>query len=114
LTSQTRHLIGKKELSMMKPSATLVNTSRGPVIDEQALYEALKTKRIAAAGLDVFEEEPIRLDSPLLQLSNIVLVPHIGSASTQTRSTMAKMCALNLHAALNNEKPPNIVNPEVL
>ncbi|RDE14044.1 MAG: D-glycerate dehydrogenase [Candidatus Thorarchaeota archaeon] len=114
LTPETRHLIGKVELAKMKPSAILVNTSRGPVVDEEALYQALRSKRLAAAGLDVFAEEPIRLDSPLLELENVVLLPHIGSASTRTRSTMAKMCAENLRAALSGARPPNIVNPEVL
>ena len=114
LTSETRHLIGKTELAKMKPSAILVNTSRGPVVDEEALYQALRSKRLAAAGLDVFADEPIRLDSPLLELENVVLLPHIGSASTRTRSTMAKMCAENLRVALSGARPPNVVNPEVL
>ncbi|MFW9956975.1 MAG: 2-hydroxyacid dehydrogenase [Candidatus Odinarchaeota archaeon] len=114
LTSDTTNLIGKPELAMMKPGSILINTSRGPVVDEDALYQALLTKQLGAAGLDVFTEEPIRLDSPLLQLANIVLAPHIGSASTRTRSTMAKMCAENLHVALSGAKPTNIVNPEVL
>ncbi len=114
LTSDTRHLIGKAELAMMKQGSILINTSRGQVIDEDALYQALMIKHLAAAGLDVFTEEPISLDSPLLQLENVVLAPHIGSASTYTRSTMAKMCAENLRAALAGAKPPNIVNPEVL
>ena len=114
LTAETRHLIGKTELAKMKPSAVLVNTSRGLVIDEEALWQALRSGRLAAAGLDVFAEEPIRPDSPLLELENVVLLPHIGSASTQTRSTMAKMCAENLRAALAGVRPPNIVNPEVL
>ncbi len=114
LTPETKHLIGKTELAKMKPNAILVNTSRGPVVDEEALYQALRSKRLAAAGLDVFAEEPIRMDSPLLELENVVLLPHIGSASTRTRSTMAKMCAENLRAALSGARPPNIVNPEVL
>jgi glyoxylate reductase len=114
LTPETHHLIGKKELDMMKKDAILVNTSRGPVIDQDALYEALKTGQIGGAGLDVFRKEPIPKKSPLLELSNVVVVPHIGSATKRTRATMAKMCAENLIAALNDEKPPNIVNPEVL
>jgi glyoxylate reductase len=114
LTSSNTHLIGKSELAMMKPSSIFINTSRGPVVDEDALYHALQTKRIRAAGLDVFNKEPIELDNPLLQLPNVVLLPHIGSASIRTRSTMAKMCAENLRAALTGARPPNIVNQEVL
>jgi glyoxylate reductase len=114
LTSQTRQMIGKDEFALMKASAILINTSRGPVVDEQALYDALSSGHLGAAGLDVFIEEPIKTSNPLLQLSNVVLVPHIGSASTKTRSTMSRMCAENLRAALNGERPPNIVNPEVL
>jgi glyoxylate reductase len=114
LSSETAHLIGSIELAMMKPGSVLINTSRGPVIDEDALCQALRTGHLRAAGLDVFVEEPIKMDNPLLQLDNVVLAPHIGSASTRTRSTMALMCAENLHAALAGTKPPNIVNPEVL
>jgi glyoxylate reductase len=114
LTPQTKYMIGKDEMALMKPGAILINTSRGPVIDEQALYDALKSGHLGAAGLDVFADEPIKPENPLLSLTNIVVVPHIGSASTQTRSIMAKMCAENLRRALNGERPPNIVNPEVL
>jgi len=114
LSSNTRHLIGKTELAIMKEGSILINTSRGPVVDEDALYHALLTQHLRAAGLDVFTDEPIRMDSPLLQLPNITLAPHIGSASISTRATMAKMCAENLHAALTGTRPPNIVNPEVL
>jgi glyoxylate reductase len=114
LTPQTRHMIGKDEMAIMKPGAILINTSRGSIIDEQALYDALKSGHLGAAGLDVFADEPIKPENPLLSLTNIVIVPHIGSASTQTRSTMAKMCAENLRIALNGERPPNIVNPKVL
>jgi glyoxylate reductase len=114
LSSETHHLIGEKELRMMKRGAILINTSRGPVVDEDALYRALSSGQLGGAGLDVFQEEPISKDSPLLKLPNIVLVPHIGSASKKTRSTMATMCAENIISALNGEKPPNIVNQEVL
>ena len=114
LASDTHHMIGEKELSMMKSGSILVNTSRGQVIDEDALIKALSLGQLGGAGLDVYREEPITADSPLLNLSNVVLLPHIGSASTKTRETMATMCAENLIAALNNDKPPNIVNPEVL
>jgi glyoxylate reductase len=114
LTLETTHLIGRTEIAMMKPGSILINTSRGQVIDEDALYNALHTGHLGAAGLDVFNEEPIGLDSPLLQLENVVLAPHIGSASTHTRSVMSLMCAENLRAALTGKVPPNIVNPEVL
>ncbi|MFX1560210.1 MAG: 2-hydroxyacid dehydrogenase [Promethearchaeota archaeon] len=114
LTSETHHMIGKRELQMMKRGAILVNTSRGQVVDQDALYDALASGQLGGAGLDVFREEPLSKVSPLLKLQNIVLVPHIGSASKDTRTTMATMCAENIIAALNNERPPNIVNPEVL
>jgi len=113
LNSETHHLISDHEFELMKPGAILVNTSRGPVIDEAALFKALESGHLSAAGLDVFNTEPLQDDSPLMKLSNIVLAPHIGSASTNTRSTMATMCAENLIAALSGEQPPNIVNPEV-
>jgi glyoxylate reductase len=98
----------------MKKGSILINTSRGLVVDQTALYYALLSGHLGGAGLDVFEEEPIPKGSPLLGLPNVVLVPHIGSASKKTRATMASMCAENITAALSNEKPPNIVNPEVL
>jgi len=114
LTTETYKLIGKDEFSMMKSNAILINTSRGPIIDENALYEALSSHQIRAAGLDVFTIEPISEDSTLLELENVVLLPHIGSASTATRDRMADMVAENLIAFKRNEIPPNIVNPEVL
>ena len=114
LTSETHHLIGERELKLMKKGSILVNTSRGQVVDQDALVKALSEGPLGAAGLDVFREEPISNDSPLLKLTNVVLLPHIGSASKKTRATMATMCAENIIAALNGEKPPNIVNPEVL
>ncbi|MFW9797008.1 MAG: glyoxylate reductase [Candidatus Thorarchaeota archaeon] len=114
LTADTHLLIGEKELDMMKTGAILVNTSRGQVVDQDALYDSLSSGHLGGAGLDVFRVEPIPKDSPLLGLSNVVLVPHIGSASKDTRTTMAVMCAENIIAALNNKRPPNIVNPEVL
>jgi glyoxylate reductase len=113
LTDDTRSMIGLEELKMMKQTAILVNTSRGPVIDEDALFQALDSRIIAGAGLDVFREEPIPLESSLLQLDNVVLLPHIGSASVDTRAKMAEMCAVNLITALQGTTPPNIVNPEV-
>jgi glyoxylate reductase len=112
LTPETRHLIGPTELGMMKPSAVLVNTSRGPVVDERALAEALKRGTIAAAALDVYEEEP-RVRGELLGLENVVLLPHLGSATRRTREAMALMAARNLVEALEGRRPPNMVNPEV-
>jgi len=112
LTPETRHLIGARELALMKPTAILINTTRGPVVDQAALAAALSTGTIAAAGLDVFETEPISLDDPILSLPNVVALPHIGSASVATRGRMAKMAADNLLAALSGQRPPNLVNPE--
>ncbi len=109
LTPQTRHLIDSAAFAKMKPSAVLVNTARGPVVDPQALYEALSDRRIFAAALDVTEPEPIPPDSPLLQLDNLVIAPHIGSASRATRGKMARMAAENLLAGLRGEPLPNRV-----
>lgn len=114
LTPQTRGLIGERELSLMKPSAVLVNPSRGGVVDEDALYRALKEGRLWAAGLDVFAQEPVPADHPLLTLPNVVVLPHIGSASIPTRKAMARLCAENLIAALTGGNPPTPVNAEVL
>ncbi len=111
LSPETRHLIGAAELALMKPTAFLVNVARGPVVDEAALVEALSTKRIAGAGLDVFEEEP-KVHPGLLGLENLVLTPHIGSASGATRLRMASRAAENCVAALEGHRPPNLVNPE--
>ncbi len=113
LTPETRHLIGERELALMKPSAVLVNTSRGPVVDQAALYRALRERRIWAAGLDVYEQEPIPPDDPLLSLENVVALPHIASASYATRGRMARMAAENLLAALRGERAPYTANPEV-
>ena len=113
LTPDTYHLIDSEALSKMKPTAVLVNTARGPVVDLEALYEALKFKRIFGAGLDVTEPEPLPLDHPVLTLDNIVIVPHIASASKVTRDKMAWMAAQNLIAGLKGEHLPNCVNPEV-
>lgn len=109
LTPETRRLIGERELSLMKPGAFLINTSRGAAVDEAALARALREKRIAGAGLDVYEEEP-RLCEGLSDLGNVVLLPHVGSASFETRSRMAEMAALNLIAMARGERPPNCVN----
>ncbi len=114
LTEDTEHLIDKRELELMKKSAFLINTSRGPVVNEEALYEALKNKTIAGAGIDVFKEEPTHLDNPLLELDNIIVTPHIGSATHETRLAMAVKAATNLTAALKGERPPDLLNPEVL
>jgi glyoxylate reductase len=109
----TRHLIGPAELALMKPTAVLVNTSRGPVVEEAALVEALRERRIFAAALDVFEHEP-RVSQDLRELDNVVLAPHIASASGRTRSRMSEMAAANLLAGLRGERPPNLLNPDVL
>jgi glyoxylate reductase len=114
LTSETRHLIGERELSFMKPTAILVNTARGPVVDQRALYRFLKERRITAAALDVTEVEPISMDDPLLTLDNVIIAPHIASASVTTRTRMASVAAANLLAALRGEEPPNCVNRQAL
>ncbi len=113
LTPETRHFIGAHELEAMKTSAWLINTSRGPVVDQAALAEALKAGQIAGAALDVTDPEPIPMDSPLLTLPNVILAPHIASASLATRSKMADMAVDNLLAGLAGRRPPNCVNPEV-
>lgn len=113
LTDGTRGLIGRREFELMKPTAVLVNTSRGPVVDEAALAEALACRRIFAAGLDVYEREPLPADSPLRQLTNVVLLPHVGSATIRTRTRMALLAVDNLVAALDGRKPPSLVNPDV-
>jgi glyoxylate reductase len=113
LTADTRHLIDSDALSKMKPSAVLVNTARGPIVDMDALYDALKEKRIFAAGLDVTDPEPLPFDHKLLTLDNIVVMPHIASASRQTRDKMSWMAAQNLIAGLKGERLPNCVNPQV-
>ncbi len=114
LTAQTHHLIGREELAKMKSSAILINAGRGPVVDEEALIAALQEGTIHAAGLDVFEKEPLPADSPLLQLPNVVALPHIGSATHETRYGMAKDAVENLIAALSGHVEKNCVNPEVL
>ncbi len=113
LTKETYHLIGKKQLNLMKPTAYLINTSRGPVVDEKALVKALKEKKIAGCALDVFEKEP-KVEPELIRMKNTVLVPHIGSATIETRTKMALMAAESIISVLiKNEKPKNIVNPEI-
>ena len=112
LSRSTRHLIGKRELDLMKPTAILINISRGEVIDEDELVEALKKGRIAGAGLDVFEDEP-RMAEGMAQLDNVVLTPHIGSASYETRERMASIAVTNLVDALEGRRPKHLINPEV-
>jgi glyoxylate reductase len=114
LLPETHHLIGEEQFKLMKKTAILVNSARGPIVDPKALYNALRNREIAYAALDVTEPEPIPLDDPLLTLDNIVIAPHIASASVATRTKMAMMAVDNLLAGLRGERPPNIVNPEVL
>ncbi len=113
LTPETRHYIGEKELSMMKETAFLINVARGPIVDEKALVKALTAQKIAGAGLDVFEREP-KVERGLLRLQNVVLAPHIASASMETRTKMACMAVENCVAGVTGQRPPNLVNPEVL
>jgi glyoxylate reductase len=112
-TPQTHHLIGERELALMKPPAMLINTARGPLVDEKALVNALRTGKIAGAALDVFEREP-EVEAELLTLEQVVLVPHIASASYSTRTRMATMASENIVARIRGERPPTIINPEVL
>jgi glyoxylate reductase len=114
LMKETHHLVNAEKLKLMKKTAYLINNSRGPVIDEKALYEALKNGQIAGAGLDVFEQEPAPMDNPLLKLNNVVVAPHISSASLETRAKMSEMVADNLVSFFEGKKPPNLVNPDVM
>ncbi|MHB8732897.1 MAG: 2-hydroxyacid dehydrogenase [bacterium] len=114
LTPETRHLISERELGLMKRTAALVNIARGPIVDQRALYRALVDNKIWAAGLDVFEREPVPMDEPLLKLDNVVLPPHLGSASVATRIKMATLAAENCLAGVRGEVPPNVVNREAL
>jgi glyoxylate reductase len=113
LTAETRHLVNEERLRSMKPTAVLVNTSRGPVVDQKALYRALSEGWILAAGLDVTDPEPMPVDEPLLTLENALVVPHIASASRATRAKMAVMAAENLLAGVRGERLPTPVNPEI-
>jgi glyoxylate reductase len=113
LNAQTRGMFGTEQFRKMKPTAVLVNTARGPLVDQKALAEALKAKTIFAAGLDVTDPEPPAPDDALLKLPNVVVAPHIASATVQTRDAMARICADNLLAGLGGEKLPAWVNPEV-
>jgi glyoxylate reductase len=114
LTPETTRMVGAREFGLMKSSAVLVNASRGPVVDTDALVAALRDGAIFAAGLDVTDPEPLPADHPLLQLPNAVVVPHIASATFRARDAMAELAARNLLAVLNGERPPVCLNPEVL
>jgi phosphogluconate 2-dehydrogenase len=112
LTAQTEGLIGAEQFALMRPETIFINISRGKVVDEAALIEALRKGQIRAAGLDVFKREPLSAESPLLQLNNVVATPHIGSATHETREAMARCAVENLLAALAGERPANLVNSQ--
>ena len=113
LDAETRGLFGEREFGLMKPTAVLVNTARGPIVQMQALHDALVAKRIWAAGLDVYDADPVSPDDPVVNLDNVIALPHIGSATIATRVKMASMAAENLIAGLSGAVPLNLVNPEV-
>ncbi len=113
LNAQTRHQIGARELGLMKKTAFIVNTARGPIIDEAALIRALKARKIAGAGLDVFEFEP-KVSAELKRMKNVVLEPHLGSATVEVREQMANIVVDNIQALIDGRPPPNCVNPQVL
>ena len=112
LSPETIHLIGERELSLMRPSAYLANTARGPIVDEKALVRALEEKRIAGAALDVYEREPL-VEPGLVKLSNVVLTPHLGSAALDTRERVAGILVDNAIAVIEGRRPPNLFNPEI-
>ena len=112
LTEETKHLISGRELALMKPTAFLINTSRGPVVDEKALVKVLRERKIGGAGLDVYENEPA-LTPGLAELDNVTLLPHVGSGTLETRTRMAVLAVENLLAGLRGDVPPNILNPVV-
>jgi glyoxylate reductase len=114
LNEDTRNLIGARELALMKPTAILINTARGGVVDQAALVDALRGKTISGAALDVFQVEPIATDDPLLALDNVTVVPHLGSATVGTRKAMSDLAIDNLLAFFRGERPPACVNPIVL
>src|SRR5436190_4423733 len=114
LTPETKQLMSTREFGLMKREASLINAARGPVVDTDALVEALRSGEIAGAGLDVTDPEPLPANHPLIALPNAIVVPHIASASVATRDEMARLAARNLLAVLQGERPPAIVNPEVL
>ncbi len=112
LTPETEHMIGERELAKMKPTAILINTARGKIVDEAALIDALRSRRIAGAGLDVFEEEPLPMNSPLLELDNVLLTPHIAFLSEESIDECTYICIENIEMFLKG-KPQNVVNPSV-
>jgi D-3-phosphoglycerate dehydrogenase/(S)-sulfolactate dehydrogenase len=114
LNEATRHLFNAERLALMKPTAYLINTARGGIVDTEALCQALQEKRIAGAGLDVFEVEPLQADSPLRALENVYLTPHAAGSSADARRLSGATAAQNLVRALNGQRPEGIVNPEVL
>ena len=111
LTAETEGLIGAEQIALMRPETIFINIARGKVVDEQALIAALQNGQIRAAGLDVFEQEPVSPDSPLLKMNNVVATPHMGSATHETREAMARCAVDNLLAALAGERPKDLVNP---
>jgi len=113
LSAETEHLIGAREFALMRPSAIFINIARGRVVDEKALISALQQGQIRGAGLDVFEHEPLAIDSPLLAMPNVVAIPHIGTATVEAREAMAEVAAKNLSAGLRGERPADLVNPAV-
>ena len=113
LSPATRHLFGADQFARMKPTAILINTARGPIVDEAALYQALSSGQIAAAGLDVTEIEPLSMQSPLLKLENVIITPHVASGSVRTRAIMSKITAENIVAGLQGRPLPACVNPQV-
>ena len=114
LTGQTQGLIGAAELARMRSGSYLVNTSRGAVVDEAALIDALRSGHLAGAALDVFEEEPVAGDSPLLAMDNTIVSPHIGSDTTIATHAAVQLCVANITAYLQGNRPPNLLNPQVL
>ena len=112
LSPETIHLIGDRELRLMRPSAYLINTARGPIVDEKALVQVLEEKRIAGAALDVYEREP-QVEPGLINLPNVVLTPHLGSAARDTRERVAVILVDNVIAVIEGRRPPNLYNPEV-
>ena len=113
LTPDTHHLIGARELALMKPGSFLINAARGPVVDEVALVKSLQSGHLGGAGLDVYEREP-ELEAGLGELPNTVLLPHLGSATVETRGVMSEVAVQNAFAAVRGEKPAYVVNPEAL
>ncbi len=111
---ETYHLMDEQKFKLMKKTAYIINNSRGPVVDEKALYKALKEGWIAGAGIDVFEQEPTPADNPLLKFDNVVVAPHISSASLETRAKMSEMVADNLINFFEGKRPPNLVNKDVM